>query len=398
MIETAQPDISPTFCPAPWAISCVNANSTVGLCCMNQSYNIKNQEDSLFDKHHQIDAIKQSMLAGEKIRGCDRCYADERNNLPSLRQQYIRDFLPHLDINRLSEKNYKNIVYFDLSLESKCNQKCRICGPYNSTAWLKDAEQMSDLQWSHINHMPPGLPSDHPGVSVYKILETMQATADDIEIELKGGEPLYMDSVYELLTSMVRLKIHQRTTMVRIFTNGTQYDQKLLDVLAQFPALRLGISIDAVGRLHEYTRGTNVSWDECRRRWARLVQLPNIKNLKVSNTIYAYNLHDVGNLHRWARSEFGKDTWLSNSILNGPYQLKNTLLPQRWREAAADLIDHVEHDKLVDYLRRPIGPKEFGNRSLQEARDHFRIYTKRLDQLRGENLVDIVPHFAELML
>lgn len=364
---------------------------------MNQSYNIKTKDDGLFDQHDQIDAIKQRMLAGEKIRGCDRCYADERNNFKSLRTQYIEDFLPRLDINRLSEKNYQNIVYFDLSLESKCNQKCRICGPYNSTAWLKDAEQMSDLDWSHINHMMRGIPSDNPGISVSKIIDTMQAADGDIVIELKGGEPLYTDSVYELLSRMVGLKIHERTTIVRIFTNGTQYDQKLLDVLAEFPAIRLAISIDAVGRLHEYTRGTSVSWDECRRRWARLVDLPNIKNLKISNTIYAYNLHDVGNLHSWARSEFGKDVWISNSILNGPYQLKNTLLPQAWREAAADLIDYGEHHKLVDYLRRPIGPNEFGKLSLQEAREHFKIYTQRLDQLRGENILDIVPHFAELM-
>jgi sulfatase maturation enzyme AslB (radical SAM superfamily) len=207
-----------------------------------------------------------------------------------------------------------------------------------------------------------------------------------------------MDSVYELLISMVQLGIHQRTTWVRIFTNGTQYDQKLLDVLAQFPALHLALSIDAVGKLHEYTRGSNVSWDECRRRWARLLELPNIKRLKVSNTIYAYNLHDVGNLHAWARSEFGKDVWIANAVLNGPYMLRNTLLPQQWRESAADLIDGVEFSELVSYLRKPIGPNDFGIRSIADVRNHFKLYTQRLDQIRGESILDIVPHLAELML
>ena len=397
MHNAAQPEISPTFCPAPWAISCVNANNTVGLCCLNQSHNVKAKNDRLFHEHAQLDAIKRAMLAGEKIHGCDRCYTDESNGFQSLRQQYIRDFLPNLDVHRLTEPGYQNIVYFDLSLESKCNQKCRICGPYNSSAWLKDAEQMVDLEWSHVNHMMRAVPSDTNGISVQKILNTMQATNDDIEIELKGGEPLYMDSVYELLISMVQLGIHQRTTWVRIFTNGTQYDQKLLDVLAQFPALHLAFSIDAVGKLHEYTRGSNVSWDECRRRWARLLELPNIKRLKVSNTIYAYNLHDVGNLHAWARSEFGKDVWIANSVLNGPYMLRNTLLPQQWRESAADLIDGVEFSELVSYLRKPIGPNDFGIRSIADVRNHFKLYTQRLDQIRGEKFEDLVPDLAWLM-
>jgi len=397
MQEAAPPDISPTFCPAPWAISCVNANNTVGLCCLNQSHNVKAKDDRLLHDHAQLDTIKKAMLAGEKIRGCDRCYEDESNNFQSLRQQHIRDFLPSLDVHRLTEPAYQNIVYFDLSLESKCNQKCRICGPYNSSAWLKDAEQMIDLEWSHINHMMRAVPSDTNGISVHKILNTMQATNHDIEIELKGGEPLYMDSVYQLLSSMIRLNIHQRTTLVRIFTNGTRYDQKLLDVLAQFPALYLAISIDAVGKLHEYTRGSNVSWDECRKRWDRLLKLPNIKRFKVSNTIYAYNLHDVGNLHAWARSEFGKDVWIANSVLNGPYMLRNTLLPQQWRESAAEQIDGQEFSELVDYLRKPICSEEFGNISLQEVRQHFKIYTTRLDQIRGENILNIVPHLAELL-
>ena len=397
MQEAAQPEISPTFCPAPWAISCVNANNTVGLCCLNQSHNIKPTDNKLFTEHDKIDAIKQSMLAGQKISGCDRCYTDEGNKFQSLRQQYIRDFLPSLDVSRLADNHYENIVYFDLSLESKCNQKCRICGPYNSTAWVKDAEQMVDLEWSHINHMMQAMPGDNSGIFVDKLLKTMQATGHDIEIELKGGEPLYMDTVFELLASMVRLGIHQRTTWVRIFTNGTQCDQKLLDVLRQFPALHLAISIDAVGKLHEYTRGSNLSWDECRKRWARLLDLPNIKRLKVSNTIYAYNLHDVANLHNWARSEFGQTVKMANSILNGPYQLRNTLLPQQWRDLAADSIDSQEYASLVSYLRIPISDNEFGNLSIHEVRNHFKIYTQRLDQLRGESFSALVPKLAELL-
>lgn len=364
---------------------------------MNQSLNIRAKDDKLFGEHDQIDIIKQSMLEGKTIPGCDRCYRDERNNLTSLRQQYIREFLPSLDLTRLAEKNYQNIVYYDLSLEAKCNQKCRICGPYNSTAWLKDAEQMIDLEWAHINHMMRAVPSDQNQISVQKILNTMQATTNDIIIELKGGEPLYMGSVYELLTSMIHLGINERTSWIRIFTNGTQYDQRLLDVLVQFPALNLSISIDAVGKLHEYTRGTNISWDDCRASWARLLTLPNIKRLKVSNTIYAYNLHDVGNLHKWAKSEFGPDVWMANSVLNGPYQLRNTLLPQSWRESAADTIDNPDFSKLVAYLRKPIGPGEFGTRSLQEVRDHFKLYTQRLDQIRGEKFEDLVPDLAWLM-
>jgi hypothetical protein len=382
--------ISETFCAAPWTVHCINANGTAGVCCVNRAAVVDSMDHSTMMQSTAVQQMKQDMLAGRPADGCAKCYDNERSGVYSLRNLYNKITGHRLDRDRLSDPQYENRVWYDLSLGNKCNQKCRICGPHNSTAWYKDAKNFLDLDWAHTGwHRYPR--STDSIDAIPGIIASMHNTRDSFRIELKGGEPLYMDSNRILLAEMIAQGLHERTEELRIITNGTQHDPRLLDMLRQFPHIDLGLSIDATGKLHEYVRGTNMSWDQCRRSWSKIVDLPNISRLRLCNTVYAYTVFDLPVLRQWAHQEFGRLELMSDALLHEPRYLSISILPKHLRQAAAEQLP-VQDDMIPVFLREAESQTD-----LLEQRERFKIFTKRLDAIRSEDLTSLVPELSELL-
>jgi hypothetical protein len=392
--------ISETFCAAPWTVHCINADGTAGVCCVNSSTLTSSNDHAGLINGTAVRQMKLDMLSGKPAVGCEKCYDHEAAGVYSLRNLYNDLTADVLDQSKLSKDDYENRTWYDLSLSNKCNQKCRICGPYNSTAWAKDAAAVADLKWTHVNWRELDDVLIDSSSAIPGILASMQAATSPFRIELKGGEPLYMESSRELISSMIRLGLHERTEELRIITNGTQHDERLLEMLSVFPAIDMALSIDATGKLHEYTRGTNMTWDECRRSWAEVTSLPNIKRLRISNTVYAYTIFDLPNLRQWAAGEFGRNVDMADAMLHKPRYLHAKILPQALRDRAVALLP--AGDDMIAVISGQPTTAEFGNKqplevTLQQLRSQFKIFTERMDSLRRENLLDIVPELSEML-
>jgi len=382
--------ISKTFCAAPWTVHCINADGTTGVCCVNNTGLTQTRDHYSFNQSAAIKKLKADMLQGQTASGCEKCYDTEAAGLYSLRNHY-NDATSHLlDMDRLRDDGYENRTWYDLSLGNKCNQKCRICGPYNSTAWTKDAKAVQDLEWTHVNWRQLDAASIDSAGAIPHILQSMKAARDPFTVELKGGEPLLMESSRQLLGDMIRHGLHEKTAELRIITNGTVHDDQLMSMLGEFPRIDMAISVDATGKLHEYTRGSNISWDDCRRSWSRLRGLPNLSRMRISNTIYAYTAFNLADLRVWVRSEFGADTSMADAMLHKPRYLHVNILPQHLRLQAADLLTTSDRMQAIISRDRDIG-------DMVKLHDQFRQYTLRLDRLRGENLVNLVPELAVMM-
>jgi len=323
------------------------------------------------------------MESGMPVIGCEKCYATEASGHQSLRMIY-NELMP------AEPSSDTDVSWFDLSLGNKCNQACRICGPHNSTGWLADMDGLRDLEWAHVNRVRVTRPVVDGLDKIGEIISLMDASPPGFTIELKGGEPLYMDANRRLLSMMVERGLHRRTGQLRIMTNGTVADAELVSLLSRFDDINLAISIDAVGGLHCYTRGLNVPWDECLRRWDRLRRMPNVRGLRIANTIYAYNAFGMGRLAEWKDSELGTDVPMANAVLHRPdYLGLSVLTPGMRRAAMVDLPD--DHPALPHLSRQEDG-------SEPRLRERFRLFTGRLDAIRGESLVDLVPELAPLMM
>lgn len=369
-----------TFCAAPWVVHTLNADGTAGMCCVNRVITSRDHA-SLMRSRGMADAIS-AMRGGEPVNGCEKCYDQERSGMDSMRMHYN-------GLGDLSEVESGGIAWFDLSLGNKCNQACRICGPHNSTGWIRDAGRMRDLPWAHVNLLAADDPVVDGGDRVDGVLDAMGRTSRPFVVELKGGEPLYMDSTRRLLREMVDRGLHDRTSELRIMTNGTVADPDIVSLLGEFGSINMAISIDGIGPLHNYTRGVSIPWDECRRRWGRLASMDNITTLRISNTIYAYNILGQADLVRWRDEEFGIDVPMADAVLHTPAYLGIGVLPADLRREAMSRL-HESHPAAA-----LLASEEGHDASL--ARERFRVFTSRLDAIRGERLVDIVPELAPLM-
>ena len=197
-----------------------------------------------------------------------------------------------------------------------------------------------------------------------------------------------------MLRSMIDDGLVEKTAELRFITNGTQHDSEILTLLSEFPRVDVGVSIDAVGPLHVYTRGSNVSWDECRRSWQILRSLPNISRFRICNTLYAYNVFDIKNLRRWVASEFGDETPMADAILHKPEYLRADILSESLLVAARQMLD--ADDPLEQFLRRCIDTPLWTPDAVHKARARFMEFTARLDAIRGESLAALVPQLSSM--
>jgi hypothetical protein len=369
-----------SFCAAPWAVHTLNADGTAGICCVNHVLKAADHR-TLMGSPEMADAIRR-MRAGEPVPGCEKCYDQERDGIHSMRMLYNGLAGPDPD-------GHGGVAWFDLSLGNKCNQACRICGPHNSTGWIRDADRMGDIPWAHVSIPAGGRRIVDGGDRVDGVLELMAMSSKPFVVELKGGEPLYMESNRRLLREMVARGLHGKASELRLITNGTVADPEIIGLLGEFGSVNLALSVDGVGPLHTYTRGVALSWDECRSRWMRLASMRNITGMRISNTIYAYTVLGHRELAEWRDSEFGPGVPMADAVLHTPAYLGIGVLDADLRARAACRLP--DGHPMAEVLLSDEHP------AVAERRERFRVFTHRLDLIRGERLADIVPELAPLM-
>lgn len=380
-----------TFCVAPWSVYLTNPDGTTGLCCINRSFN--RSADDNWRSHESLNVAKHNMLSGSHVKGCEKCYQQEINGIRSMREDYNDLMLDSLDLSRLEDQDYTDKLWFDLSLGRTCNQKCRICGPHNSTGWNKDAKALGDDSWLHT--AVPYSHRDEHQLNIGDIINAMHQARHSFYVELKGGEPLQMVTVKTLLDAMIRHDLHLKTAELRFITNGTLYDDSIIDMLKHFPDINLGISIDAVGELHSYTRGSNLPWQTCVESWRYLRRLPNVRTSRVANTIYIYNIFGISDLRQWARSEFGQDVGMADAILHRPGYLSAEILSTDLLQLARDLL--AVDDPLYQTISGWMSRNENDSESLLLSREQFKTFTHRLDKIRNQRCLDLIPQLAQLL-
>lgn len=371
--------LTPTFCPAPWVELLVNADKTTSLCCVNKTRWAFTSMDSILNAP-QRQAARRAMLAGERLESCQKCYFLEERGVKSLRQEYLEDYAGLLDEARLADPDYSPFLYLDLSLSNTCNQKCRSCGPMNSTAWIKDGAKIG---WKGEVHSSADL-----------IPEIVAQCGEEVDIEIKGGEPLYMD---ETAAFLERFAISgKRIRMLRIITNASTASPKVLDLIGSIPVKRLsfGLSLDAVGPLYNYVRGYKGEFATVEETIALIRRRFPEATFSITNTISILTIFGLADLTRWRDETFGPGVVVRNNVLHQPAMLSARLVPDDLKPGLLTMLDGLKGERNIAQVTRLL-TEDVPEREAQF--DAFRTYTKRLDALRREHLADVLPDLARFL-
>lgn len=242
-----------SFCSLLWTHLCVRTDNTLKPCCRFQSNNPSNEFKETLDdvqlngqlalNTDYYKDIRNKMLAGDSVPGCQKCYSQENNkaNLISMRQFYNKRYKNHLtEIDR----DFDSVRYIEISIDNICNLQCKMC----------DSKFSSKLQ--NIDKLL--------GKTVHKKLEPNFNKLSNLNLQnldrvkILGGEP-FITPNFEKFLIFLDKNANIENIVLDIITNGTTIpSKKIVNLLNRFKGIEINVSLDAFDKINDYQRmGSN---------------------------------------------------------------------------------------------------------------------------------------------
>jgi len=399
---------SKTFCTLPWVNVSVDPDGSVKPCCVSNDYITKEDgtkynlgTDKLEDIYNSkcfID-IRQKMLDGVEVKGCARCYEQEKSSGASYRLGYM-----NFDIaNTAVIQDDIKIQYFDLRFGNLCNLKCRTCNPTASSQIAKEINEIKDsdigLFW----------PLDTPNINdwyetdIFKY--NLESQISNIRLlYLTGGEPTLNEGNKEFLQKLVEQKQNHKVT-IKISTNMTNLNKKFFDLLDNFSHTVFFASIDGYKEIQEYLRYPS-NWSQIDENVIQVIRNKKYK-LIPAPVIQIGNLNKIVDLFEYFESYNRKAKKPLISIdpilLEIPEHFNIKYLPKNYKIMCWERIEKWYNEKCR--YQGPLFKKKLNsikNKCLEDVDynhqiEKYKTMNSVLDIHRNHHLSDVNPELHELL-
>jgi organic radical activating enzyme len=392
---------SKTFCIYPWihlhayptgeAYPCCHAEMGVG-----QVGNCRNNTLEQIWTDTPMKQLREDMLSETPNVACGRCYEQEANGFFSGRRSANKHHGHHV---KKLEKNPFEMTYWDIRFSNLCNLKCRSCGHIFSSQWYQDQAKLAGGDWKDRNTV-----LNYAGRTELDMWEQLEPHLDYVEqIYFAGGEPLLMEEHYRILDELVRRK---RFDVRLIYnTNFTHTDLKgnsVFEYWRQFDSVAVGASLDDSGTRGEYIRkGTDWAVVEQNRR--DMMQVCPEVDFYISPTLSIMNAWHLPDFHRdWVERGLIRAQDLNVNILQDPLHYRIDIAPVEYKaQLLAKFTDHINWLRDQDLLQRATQGFESAVKFMMATDnthliDTFWRKTHELDDIRRENILDIISELAAL--
>jgi hypothetical protein len=278
---------------------------------------------------------------------CNKCITDEEWNGLSQRKK----------INTLTGDGR---FFLKIDFSNKCNLKCVMCNSKRSTAWLKDEQKLNraipgfDFEEEPSQNMDDNFWLEMP-LDFWKNLGA---------IEVSGGEPLYHSQFIDFLEFLIE---YVPNMLLRIITNGTLLDARILTILAKFKNVEILVSVDGwQDSIYQYARG------------GKQHELPKVKEniLKFFGVVSKTSIVDTNHCITYDQKPIAQK-WLQDQGIS-------TISYQQ---------DYCTSPGYMDSRRvLPSYIYNLGEKSL-EKQQQFKTYILALDKIRGTDILTVRPEF-----
>ena len=261
------------FCNTPWYEAHIYWDGSLGICCQesrklyseDQQYNIRDITLADWFNSPPVRKFRSDVLAsGTDI--CSRCYNEESLNGTSRRIRanqksviftktaFTDSFQQSPGYNHFlhSRDNQGHTTTFPIDLHidlgNHCNLACKMCSSRASTTIAAQY-----VKWGYNDH------KKYLGVDWTKDEQVWNRFLNELltipklkNIHFMGGETLLSKRLEELVDFMT---IHERFDLCFSFvTNGTKFNQRLVDKLKKFTRAGIEVSIEATTNHNDYIR------------------------------------------------------------------------------------------------------------------------------------------------
>ena len=385
-----------TFCPLPWKEISSSPSGSIRLCCSStSSSNLSRYSDGTVAKMSDdlneswntdfFKNVRQKMLDGVAVSACSNCYKQEAAGMHSERQQWIDKFPEINPATLTTTAELSEVEQLDLRLGRVCNLQCRMCGPYSSTSWDPTWKSLGDLvtqpdekAWDKLNQN--NWPENPSVWAQFKLF-----VPNLKRVYLTGGEP-FLVSQNKLFLKFCIESGHASHIKLRYSTNGTIWDADLPEMWSHFEKVTLNFSIDGLEEVNSYIRYPS--------RWSQLMKNLDLAmeasklapiNISISTSVQAYNIFQIPKLLAFFRN---KNLPVYLDLVHQPSFLSlGVLSPQLSDEAKSNLLNDINHPGVSGLI-------ELLNSSKHHEWDQFVAYTKKLDEIHGQDLSKTIPELG----
>lgn len=398
---------SSTFCMYPWIHFHAYPTGSAYPCCMaDMEYPIgdmrKNTIKEIWNQA-PMKEIRKQMLTERSVSACNRCYEQESIGVVSGRMSANKHH-GHL-INRIHETNPDGtldrfeLTYWDIRFSNLCNLSCRSCGHIFSSSWYQDQAKLAGPEWKKTHKV-----LNYAGRFETDAWDQLVDHIEHVEqIYFAGGEPLLMEEHYKILDELVRQKkFNVRLIYNTNFTHTNLKDKSVFEYWKLFDSVSVGASLDGSGKYGEYIR-KGTEWSKIEQNRIDMMAICPGVDFYISPTLSIMNAWHLPDFHRdWVERGFIKPQDLNVNILQDPPHYRIDIAPIKYKQRLRiKYEEHLEWLKQQDPLERASeGFKSAINFMMATDNTHlidtFWRKTHELDDIRSENISDIIPELAAL--
>jgi pyruvate-formate lyase-activating enzyme len=408
---------SDTFCVLPWVHAATLTDGSVQLCCVSGGGSGVNLNEGTLSDYWSSEYVKDArrrMLAGKKVRACERCYREEHHGVESHRIVENRVWGSKYGVeairNLIEETGPDGTLdaplrYIDLRLGNACNMRCVMCQPRESSRWLPLARRLSDAAEDQELKDDLSFKSsiDASRFAWYRNAELwsdLKALLPHVqELILAGGEPFLIAEQFAFVKACCELGEADHIRL-RYHTNGTVFPDEMIPYWERFEQVHFLVSIDGIGDVADYVRHPS-NWDSIEDNIRRFDALGENTLTNFHFTTHALNVYRLREVLEWAdrsglrnRDRFSQlQEYVTCDLVLTPVYLDIRVLPPALKQAiTARVMDYVRARPAGEASDKLTGILTFMNSQDRSARMSSLVeYTRLLDSTRDSNAIETFP-------
>jgi len=326
---------SNTFCILPWIHLSTRPGGTVRVCCTANASSVgptndrehggqvgllkndvgspENINDKTFLEIWNNDYMKnvrRLMMANGKPPSCLKCYKEEAAGHRSKRYWETEYWSQRVDISELLNETATDglvppkVRYVDLRMGSKCQLKCIMCSPHDSSQWIPDwlsvypTVQNQNLKetfnWSKTgNDAHYNWHKNNPKFwdELYEQIPHMR------QLYFAGGESTIIEEHYTLLEKVIEMGFANQIEL-RYNSNGVEMPDRIFKLWDEFKHVRFHYSIDSIGVMNDYIRYPS-KWKHQLKIFDLLDNTNNNVEVTVVCAVQVLNIYYIPDFVKW---------------------------------------------------------------------------------------------------
>jgi hypothetical protein len=334
--------------------------------------------------------IRNALENNIRHANCKKCWDEEDAGIASKRMLDNDRAKEYWGQDYLENKKIEPDIV-ELNLGTTCNLKCRICGPWSSSKWMKEHYDLrvpvkNANEYKNYIQLVKYWGGDWSDES--KAWDHIEQESHQFkQLEFYGGEPFLVEKNWELLNKIIE-KGHAKNQVLHFNTNATLFNEEYVNLLKEFKFVRISLSIDGIGERFEYQRHPS-DWAEVSSNIKKFMQLqkenPNIE-VNVCSTISSLNVYYIDELINFLIENDLSGYYVNFLHFPDYFNMKNikedvksklTNYLTKKQDSFDRAYDKDSIQKIINYMNSKKANETLWN--------HFLSYTKKTDEYRKEN-------------